>query len=140
MNVTGNSRLRNQDKEMRTQFLDGGQRRSDKIRQLWIWPPIYVNFMYYVAKGRGKKPLNYEETVKDIKHNHFAWVKSYWKNFHYYCWSSSWISLSRLTLSLLFHLNINNKNTVSSIKIIHTMWSPLLTISVHIIFMMLTNV
>jgi len=27
-------------------------------------------------KGGGKTPLNYEETVKDIKHNHFVWVRS----------------------------------------------------------------
>jgi hypothetical protein len=134
MNITGNSRFRNKGKEMRTQFLDGGQRRRDKIWQMWIWPPIHVNFMYFVAK----KPLNYEETVKDIKHNHFAWVRNSWKNFHYYCCSSSWISLSGVILSLLFHLNINNQNTISSIKIIQTMWSPLLTISVHIIFIMLT--
>jgi len=89
---------------------------------MWIWPPIDVHFMYFVAKGRGKKPLNYEETVKDIKHNDFARVRSSWKNFYYYCRSSSWISLNRLTLSLLFQLNINNQNTVSSIKIIQTMW------------------
>ena len=63
MNVTDNSRLRKQGKEMRKQFLDGGQRRSDKIWQKWIWPPIYVNFMYFVAEGGGK-PLNYEETGK----------------------------------------------------------------------------
>jgi hypothetical protein len=91
-------------------------------------------------KGGRKKPLNYEEPVKDIKHNHFPWVRSSWKNFHYYCWSSSWISLNRLTLSLLFHLNINNQNIASSIKIIQTMWSPLLTISVHIECIMITIV
>jgi hypothetical protein len=27
-------------------------------------------------KGGVKKPLNYKETVKDIKHNHFAQVRS----------------------------------------------------------------
>jgi hypothetical protein len=72
------------------------------------------------GKG-GKNPFNYDETVKDIKHNHFAGIRSSRKNFYYYCWSPSWISLNRLTLSLLFLLNINNQSIVSSTKIIQNM-------------------